>query len=190
MVSGGLNWLDGGLGNDTLDGGLGNDTLIGGDGDDTLDGWEGNDILIGGSGINTLTGGDDADYFVFAPDSYAGNTITDFNLLEDKISFTNTESQFVKVQGSAKTFSQWNEGKDAIEQAFSLYEGSYVTWARLDNPISDGYDTYLLYDPDPTKQGDIKFIGVIQDVTEDEFTADHFIDLDTIIPEPDIDSIL
>jgi Ca2+-binding RTX toxin-like protein len=54
--------------------------LIGGAGNDYLDGGDGNDTLIGGSG---------ADIFKLYYRTNAGiDTITDFNILEDKIYFS------------------------------------------------------------------------------------------------------
>jgi hypothetical protein len=46
------NVIDGGAGDDSLGGGAGNDTLTGGDGDDSLDGGPGVDRLDGGAGLN------------------------------------------------------------------------------------------------------------------------------------------
>ena len=82
--------LDGGSGNDLLRGDTGNDSLKGGDGqddlqgsdgDDSLDGGDGNDVLDGGTGADTLTGGAGRDEFKVE----AGDTVTDFDIEEDKI---------------------------------------------------------------------------------------------------------
>jgi Ca2+-binding RTX toxin-like protein len=51
------NSLDGGGGNDLIEGGGGADDLTGGSGDDTLRGGSGNDDLIGGDGNDYLDGG-------------------------------------------------------------------------------------------------------------------------------------
>ncbi len=103
------NLLFGGTGNDTVFGSTANDWIDGGmiarasnslgapvanDGDDILSGGRGNDTLRGGSGIDTLTGGDGADYFLFLKGDANSvqdgrniryDTITDFNLTQDKI---------------------------------------------------------------------------------------------------------
>ncbi|WP_375754049.1 retention module-containing protein [Vibrio sp. HN007] len=74
----------------TISGGDGNDILIGGEGDDILLGGEGNDVLIGGLGSDQMTGGIGADTFAWSDasiDNGATDTITDFNLGEDKLHF-------------------------------------------------------------------------------------------------------
>ncbi len=79
-LSGGDDYLDGGIGNDLLVGDGGNDILLGGAGDDRLygesdftqtiagddwlDGGEGNDSLFGGAGADMLSGGDGDDLLV------------------------------------------------------------------------------------------------------------------------------
>ena len=99
----GNDWLFGGEGNDTLEGGEGNDTLLGGEGDDTLDGGIGDDLMIGGAGTDTMTGGAGADTFLFY-DDHGGDTITDFNLAEDRIDLTTLQYALTWDQLSA-TFS-------------------------------------------------------------------------------------
>jgi len=54
-------------------------------GDDTLSGGAGDDILMGGYGTDLLTGGGGADTFVFRADEARNDTITDFNINEDRI---------------------------------------------------------------------------------------------------------
>jgi VCBS repeat-containing protein len=66
--------LTSGNGRGVLDGAAGNDVLIGGNGAD---------VLIGGNG-DTLTGGNGPDTFVFRQ-NFGVNTITDFNINNDKI---------------------------------------------------------------------------------------------------------
>ena len=63
----------------TITGGPGNDTLIGGPGDDTL---------IGGLGADTLTGGAGRDHFVYRLAAEGGDTIKDFAVAEDSLSFS------------------------------------------------------------------------------------------------------
>jgi VCBS repeat-containing protein len=81
----GDDYLDGGPGNDILNGGSGNDTLIGGAGNDILNGGTGNDILIGGPGRDRLTGGQGRDIFRFNAVNEGLDTITDFEILQDRI---------------------------------------------------------------------------------------------------------
>jgi Ca2+-binding RTX toxin-like protein len=59
------NTLDGRSGNDYLDGWVGNDSLSGGAGNDTLYGWTGNDTLNGGAGNDILNGEADNDTYIF-----------------------------------------------------------------------------------------------------------------------------
>ncbi len=84
----------GGAGGDSLTGGDGYDRLYGGADNDTLDGGAGADKLKGDTGDDTLTGGAGADHFVFAAYASEGSgfsghdTITDFNVAEDKLLIT------------------------------------------------------------------------------------------------------
>ena len=65
--------------NETINGTPGNDTLVGGLGDDTL---------IGGLGADTLTGGAGRDHFVYQSAAEGGDTIKDFAVAEDSLSFS------------------------------------------------------------------------------------------------------
>jgi hypothetical protein len=65
--------------NETIYGGPGNDTLVGGVGDDTL---------IGGVGADTLTGGTGRDHFLYQAAAEGGDTIKDFAVAEDSLSFS------------------------------------------------------------------------------------------------------
>ena len=78
----------------TISGDSSDNSLVGGDGRDTISGGAGNDTLNGGRESDTLTGGAGADTFVIAryrnvfgnPADRAGSdTITDFNIAQDKI---------------------------------------------------------------------------------------------------------
>lgn len=85
---GGGNVLSGDAGNDYLSAGNGGGNVLSGDdGNDTLIGGSGNDVLAGGFGNDQLTGGAGADAFSFnsAASGVGVDTITDFNVLEDKI---------------------------------------------------------------------------------------------------------
>ncbi|NQZ42573.1 MAG: VWA domain-containing protein, partial [Moritella sp.] len=81
-------------GDDKLIGGTGDDILFGQGGADTLIGGAGNDMLIGGSGNDILTGGSGIDTFVWldGDDGSAAvrtvDLITDFNIDEDKLDFS------------------------------------------------------------------------------------------------------
>ncbi|MBG1265067.1 putative Ig domain-containing protein [Nostoc sp. WHI] len=85
-LGGGNDTFVGGNGSDDVSGGAGNDTIFGFGGNDRLVGNDGNDILAGGAGNDNLTGGSGQDFFSFS--SLTGNgidSITDFNLVDDKI---------------------------------------------------------------------------------------------------------
>lgn len=81
------NFLTGNDHNNVLDGGGGNDTLYGNEGNDTLKGGIGNDTLFGGIGDDVMTGGAGKDTFAFDAFGEGDDKITDFNKLEDKLSF-------------------------------------------------------------------------------------------------------
>jgi Ca2+-binding RTX toxin-like protein len=74
-------------GNDFIFGSQGDDTIYGGSGADTINGGEGSDIIIGGLGADLLTGYKGADKFVFLDFKDTGDTITDFDVGQDKIAF-------------------------------------------------------------------------------------------------------
>ena len=71
---------------DTISGGGGNDVLQGGGGSDLINGGAGLDFVMGNKGDDTLTGGANADGFYFQ-NGDGHDTITDFNLAEDKLGF-------------------------------------------------------------------------------------------------------
>ncbi|MCY4382787.1 MAG: calcium-binding protein [Nitrospinae bacterium] len=76
--------IRGDSGDDEIYGGTGNDTLLGDAGADEIYGGAGNDFIVGGGGNDTLTGGAGEDTFVFI-ESSGNDTITDFDLSNDKI---------------------------------------------------------------------------------------------------------
>jgi Ca2+-binding RTX toxin-like protein len=85
--------VTGGAGADTITGGAGADTITGGAGADTITGGAGADTITGGAGNDTLTGGLGADIFAFTGASITTDgvdTITDFTIADDVISFTDT----------------------------------------------------------------------------------------------------
>lgn len=84
--------INGGVGVDFLSGGDGNDTLSGNAGTDYLDGGNGDDVLNGGYGADNLTGGAGKDTFVFNNIlDWNVDTITDFNVADDKIAFDGSQ---------------------------------------------------------------------------------------------------
>ena len=77
------------------------DVLTGGKGNDTIIGGKGNDTIIGGAGNDRLTGGGGHDTFVFAT-GFGRDTITDFDLVNDKIDWSALSAQHMapKMQDS------------------------------------------------------------------------------------------
>jgi Ca2+-binding RTX toxin-like protein len=82
-------------GDDVINGGGGNDIVEGNQGIDILNGGAGDDILFGGVGNDTLTGGEGADEFAMRITYGGNNTITDFNLGEDTLSFFLDRKHFI-----------------------------------------------------------------------------------------------
>jgi Ca2+-binding RTX toxin-like protein len=91
---GGRDRLKGGRGNDQIVGGSQTDSLLGQGGNDLLrgqgerdrlNGGSGNDILIGGLGRDILIGGNGQDIFVYETLADAGDSIQDFNPVQDLI---------------------------------------------------------------------------------------------------------
>ena len=90
---GGKDIIRGGSGDDEIHGGDESDTLFGDGGADTIHGDAGDDFIVGGMGDDTMTGGAGADTFVFTGNS-GNDTITDFNVAEDKLDLTLLSEQF------------------------------------------------------------------------------------------------
>ena len=67
------------------------------------------DILVGGDGADTLTGGGGGDTFVFEDTLDFGDTITDFTIVEDVLSF-DTSATVPLTHGAADTFQQLSAG--------------------------------------------------------------------------------
>lgn len=79
--------LTGGTAGDMIRGGQGHDTLVGGAGDDTLDGNRGRDWIEGGAGDDDLRGGLGRDTFHFGQGATGADTISDFRVGRDVLSF-------------------------------------------------------------------------------------------------------
>lgn len=147
--------------NNTITGNAGNNQLSGGAGNDVISGGAGDDVLIGGLGKDTLTGGAGADIFVFdtAPGGVNVDTITDFNILEDRFHLA---SRFFDLgpAGDKLTFDQFRLGVAAIDAddriIYDLASGllSYdkdgvggedgVVFARLTNQAAIGHDHFWI----------------------------------------------
>ncbi len=80
--------LVGGVGNDVIFGGSGNDLIYGGAGNDIIFGGSGNDTIHGGIGNDVMWGGSGHDVFAWNGDLGGLDKIMDFDLAEDKLSFS------------------------------------------------------------------------------------------------------
>ncbi|KCZ91305.1 calcium-binding protein [Hyphomonas jannaschiana] len=77
-----IDYIEGGIGDDTLTGGTTDDQIVGLEGNDTIDGASGNDTLVGLEGDDTLTGGTGRDW-LFGGD---GNDILSGGMGPDRLS--------------------------------------------------------------------------------------------------------
>ncbi|WP_083531353.1 calcium-binding protein, partial [Pararhizobium antarcticum] len=160
----GANTLSGNSGKNTLDGGSGNDQLDGGSGIDKMIGGSGNDTLIGGAGSDMLTGGTGKDSFVFdAATSASSNvdTITDFNVADDRLVLENAIFKAVGSAGSLQSsaFAVNNSGLATDAKHRLVYErdtgelyydangdvsGGSVLIARLDPKLALTHNDFFV----------------------------------------------
>ena len=137
--------LRGDGGNDTIYGRGGWDTIYGGAGDDVIDGGAGRDKIVGGAGDDTLTGGSGADIFYFWED-HGTDTITDFNVAEDKI----------HLRCFDKTIT-WDQVSTKITTVTDPNDNTVVTGVQID--LSDWGGGTVILDG----------ITSVSDLTEDMF---------------------
>ncbi len=102
----------GGNGDDIINGGNSNDVLLGESGKDIINGGRGNDVIVGGFGKDVLTGGQGRDQFVYQSVRDFGDTITDFEIVKDRIDFTQ-----IKGIRSMSDLQFIQKGDNAIIQA-------------------------------------------------------------------------
>jgi Ca2+-binding RTX toxin-like protein len=133
------NLITGNGANNILSGFGGNDYLIGGGGNDTLNGGLGLDTLGGGLGNDTLTGGNGRDIFLFDTALGVSNvdTITDFNLTQDKIRLDDDIFSALSSIGAGNFVS--------AAGATALDADDYLIFDRTNN--------YLYYDADGSGAG-------------------------------------
>uniref|UniRef100_UPI002629E2E0 VCBS domain-containing protein n=1 Tax=uncultured Psychromonas sp. TaxID=173974 RepID=UPI002629E2E0 len=140
--------LFGGSNTDALTGGAGDDQLSGDGGEDQLDGGLGDDILIGGVGNDLLTGGAGIDTFVWtASDTYGSDTITDFNVNEDKLDLSdllqgeseNTLGDYLdfSFDGKDTTITTYKDGGDSPTQTIVL-EDTQLEGIETEGQVSGG----------------------------------------------------
>ena len=146
------NTINGNGANNILSGGGGNDTLNGGGGNDTLNGGLGLDTLNGGLGNDTLTGGNGLDIFLFDTALGVSNvdTITDFNLTQDKIRLDDDIFSALSSIGAGNFVS--------AAGATALDANDYLIFNTTNN--------YLYYDADGSGAGDmVHFVTLNVDIT-------------------------
>jgi Ca2+-binding RTX toxin-like protein len=112
--------------NDSLQGHEGVDIIAGDAGSDALYGYAGNDILVGDTGNDTLIGGSGADTFIFnsiLDETTNKDTITDFNVSEDKISLHNSIFTALVEEGtlSAVNFHAGSSGIAVDDNDYIIY---------------------------------------------------------------------
>ncbi len=103
----------------------GDDYIDAGDGDDVIDAMAGDDYIYSSIGNDTITGGDGSDFFIFDLTQAGVDTITDFDLTNDKI----------KILSDSQNLSLANiDGEDTLV----LYEDadSYIVFTGL---VKDDY---------------------------------------------------
>jgi Ca2+-binding RTX toxin-like protein len=160
----GLDWLDGGAGNDELESGDGNATLLGGLGDDTLRGGRGTDLLEGGDGndlINSsigsandiLRGGDGDDVLIdgagkgtleggAGADSLlggAGSDTLDGGIDIDTLEGGAGDDVYLLLDGSADLVTELADGgTDMVQVVRSYTLGANIenVWLRSDGAFS------------------------------------------------------
>jgi beta propeller repeat protein len=103
--------------NNTITGNEANNLLFGKSGDDTLLGSLGSDRLVGGIGADTLTGGAGADYFICKYSDTGVDTITDFNVAEDKFLVSASGFGGELVSGAVITIAQFTVGEAALDES-------------------------------------------------------------------------
>ena len=92
-------------GNDSITGLVGNDTIYGGEGIDTIVGGAGNDLISGGQSGDILSGGAGSDTFAYRYIGHGGDTITDFDVNNDKFDVSDIFAS--SKYGSANVFNDY-----------------------------------------------------------------------------------
>jgi len=143
--SNGSDWIEGSTGSDLISGGRGIDYLFGNLGNDTIDGGQGDDHITGGKGNDALTGGKGADTFYFNYSATSSNvslllsdgydTITDFDILEDRLVLDDTNGV---TNTNRITF---NQTADGLEIEFGGLLGFQTAGVTLEGvQVGDDYD--------------------------------------------------
>lgn len=75
------------------------DYIDAGGGDDIINGLGGDDYIYSNEGSDSITGGDGSDFFVFDLTQKGVDTITDFNIQEDKIKLSSQNVSVANIEG-------------------------------------------------------------------------------------------
>ena len=120
--------LYGDAGNDTIRGGSLADELFGGTGDDRLYGDSGNDLLVGGAGDDLLVGGSGNDIFFF-DDLFGFDTISDFNVRNDKIDWSQVEASYdTSAMAGGSTLFDFSDGSSLLLSGVAIGQLSGAGW--------------------------------------------------------------
>ena len=90
------------------------------DGDDTITGSAFADRIQGGGGDDTLTGGTGADIFQMHFEDSGSDTITDFNVAEDKINISGLLEDFISGQADISDYLTLTEQGSDLQMVFDL----------------------------------------------------------------------
>ena len=109
-------------------------------GDDIINGSDYDDVLAGGLGYDQLTGHRGADAFLFGTTGEGVDTITDFNVTEDKI--------LVSASGFGSGLTQPPIGVESIALGFEQLRMGTSALTDSDRFIYDGNSGALFFDAD------------------------------------------
>jgi Ca2+-binding RTX toxin-like protein len=174
----GIDLIYGGTGNDTLWGGSDDDTIHGEDGADELKGEDGDDMLFGGAGADRIRGGDGddtingasgADVIQWLAGDNGWDTISGFNLAEDKLYFGSGffAQDPVGAVELSDVLAVWHSGDDALLAA-NTADAGWQFIATLQNVNANVVDQMIedesiLADPVVNfggRPGDLGFLGL------------------------------
>lgn len=158
-----VNYIDGGLGDDTIVGGDGMDIIVGGVGDDSISGGAGDDTIDGGAGDDTILGGSGNDVIVLSDgvDSIEGGAGYDRLVVEgaqaDYTITMNTDGSFEIVGGDSSATVKgvevviFEDGVEAIGLGVEYAPSSALAGSAFvvdESAASDSFDFINLVEAD------------------------------------------